>query len=236
MRWICLDIETADAPESAIQEAIEAWKAPCTWKAETVVAKRQEAADRYRDKAALLDASPIICIAVAASDGRRVIFNGMPTHMSSTGWHQISSPDEKPMLIEFRQWCDHMAPPDATLVGHNIRGFDLPKLRQAYVRHRLKLPELLRPRMDGEPPIITVDTMRLVCSFSMELRDEKFISLDRAAAVLGIEKPKQIITGADVPSLYRQGQYQVILTYCAIDTATTTRAYLLMTGQAPDLE
>jgi hypothetical protein len=90
--------------------------------------------------------------------------------------------------------------------------------------------------MDDEPKVRTVDTMSLIKRFSMELRDEKFISLDRVATVLNIEKPKQIITGADVPGLYRQGQYQAILTYCAIDTATTTRAYLLMTGQAPDLE
>lgn len=235
--WICLDIETAEAPPEAIEAAINGWKAPSTWKPETVAAKRREVADRYRDKAALMDASPIICIALITDQGHQIILNGMDTqHYPIENWDVVTCGNEQGMLKILRDRMNTMGEPDTTIVGHNHRSFDLPKLRQAFIRHHMKLPELIRPRVDDEPPVRMADTMSLVRSFSMELRDEKFISLDRVATVLGIDRPKQIITGADVPGLYRQGQYQAICTYCAIDCTCTVQAYLLMTSQHGGLE
>lgn len=237
-KWIVIDIETADAPESAILEALAAWRPPgnCT-KQDTIETKRQEAETRYREKAALMDASPIICIAVTTSDGKQILFSGMPANgIRVEGWHVIEAPDERFMLIGLRQWLDHLAEPDATLVGHNIRSFDLPKLRQAYIRHGMRIPEMIRIRMDDETPLRTVDTMSIIRSFSMELRDEKFVSLDQVARVLGIERPKQLVSGADVPGLYRQGCHHEIATYAAIDATVTMRAFLLMTGQAAELQ
>jgi hypothetical protein len=108
-------------------------------------------------------------------------------------------------------------------------------LRNAYIRHGLKLPEILKPRLRDEMTAETVDTMSLFKAFSMEHRDDFMISLDAVAVGLGIERPKQIIDGAQVPKLHREGRYESILIYCAIDTATTARAWQLMSGNAPDL-
>jgi len=236
--WLCLDLETCDAPQDAIESAIKAWKPPGNVKdPDKIETRRQEAAERIREKAALLDASPIICIAIITDQESRMVLNGMDAqHHPIDGWNVIPCGDEAGLLQILRDWLNTMTGPDTTIVGHNHRGFDIPKVRQAYIRHELKLPEILRPRMDDDLKVRTVDTMRLVQSFSMENRDERYISLDTVATVLSIHRPKQVISGADVPGLYRQRQYQAICTYCAIDCTTTARAYMLMSGQAPDLK
>lgn len=231
--WICIDIETGDAPEEAIQAAIDAWKPPKNWKPETVEKNRAEHAAKAWEKAALLDASPILCV-VAKTDVAGSVFNGMDTTSGVPGWDNHPCGTERGMLVALRSWLDRTTTPETVIVGHNIRGFDLPKIRNAYIRNGLRLPEILKPRLRDEEKAETVDTMSLYKAFSMENRDNLFISLDTVAAGLGIERPKQIIDGSQVPKLHKEGRYEPILIYCAIDTATTARAWQLMTGQVGD--
>lgn len=234
--WMCIDLETGDAPESAVQAAIDAWKAPSTWKPETVESKRKEAAKGIREKAALLDASPILCVAMQ-TDNSRTVWNGMDeeSYRAIDGWHCIGCGDEKRMLTGFREWLDRHTTPVTTIVGHNIKEFDLPKLRHAYIRHGMKLPEILRPRLRDEERAEVVDTAHLFKAFSMEHRDDFCPSLDIVATGLGIPRPKEVISGADVPVLHRSGEYMAILTYCCIDATCTARAWQLMTSTAPNL-
>lgn len=233
--WLCLDIETGDAPEDVVNEAIAAWKAPSNWKPETAEAKRAEAAEKIREKAALLDASPILCVAIK-TDREAWLFNAMNgVNYSVDGWECFPCATERTMLETLRHQLDMKTTPETLVVGHNVRGFDLPKLRNAYIRNNLKLPEILKPRLRDEAKAETVDTMSLFKAFSMEHRDDYMISLDTVAVGLGIERPKQVIDGSQVPKLHREKQYEPILIYCAIDTATTARAWQLMSGNAPDL-
>ena len=165
-----------------------------------------------------------------------IILNGMSAEAPGiTGWLCLPCMDEKGLLVALRSILDATTGPDTVLVGQNILGFDLPKLRNAYLRHRLCLPAALRP-MDGESRQPVFDTMREIRFFSMENADERFVSLDTVARVLGIPQPKQVITGADCPRLHREGEHAVILTYCCVDVATTERAFLLMNGEAAELE
>lgn len=227
--WLVLDIETGDASADAVQEAVNRWKAPSNWKPETAEAKREEATAKIREKAALLDASPILCVA-AQTDRESLIFSGMGTSaVEIPGWSVAVCDGERAMLYALREWLDSTATPETVLAGHNLIGFDLPKLRQAYIRHRLRLPSVLL-----ECPN-TVDTMRLASRFTMEHRDSPFLSLDTLAGILGLERPKAVVSGADVPRLHREGRTAEILTYCALDTSVTTRAFLLMSGRAGDL-
>lgn len=229
--WLVFDLETGDAPEEAIQAALTGWKPPANIKdGEKIEARRQEAAEKIRERAALLDASPVLCVAIQ-TDATAVLFNGMDTEEHTvTGWEVMPCGDERGLLLKLRDWLDTNTGPQTLIGGHNIRGFDLPKLRSAYVRHRLCLPELLKPRLRDEPAPEVVDTMSLYKAFSMENRDNLFISLDTVADGLGIVRPKGVISGSDVPRLHAAGENAAILTYCAIDTATTAWAFLLMTG------
>lgn len=234
--FVCLDLETGDAPPEAIAEAIAAWKAPGNWKPETVEAKRKEAAERIIEKAALLDASPIICV-VLQTDRSRMILNGMDgSKPDIDGWPVVPCCNERGVLHALRSWLNACTTSETLIVGHNIRSFDLPKLRHAYVRHSLRLPEILRPKLRAEEKAETVDTAALFKAFSMEHRDDFCPSLETVAASFGIPRPKQHMSGADCPRLYREGQIKTVLTYCAVDVATTSRAYQLMTAQAADLE
>lgn len=240
-RWLVLDLETGNAPEEAIQQTVNAWKAPKNWKPATVERNRAEAAIAIREKAALLDASPILCVGVRPNAGAAVMFSGMPDPgpLDLAGGWSVASPlvadgtpagdptYERGMLANLRTWLDVHADNGSVLVGHNVRGFDLPKLRNAYVRHRLTLPLCLRPR-EGEPDQPVTDTMRLFERFSMEHRDSPFVSLDTVCSAFGLPRPKQYITGADTPRLFDEGQYAEILTYCAIDVDVTAEIYRLM--------
>lgn len=234
--FVVLDLETGDAPAEAIASTIAAWKAPSNWKTETVEAKRREFAEKALEKAALLDASPILCVALQ-TDRARLILNGMDdTAPTIDGWPVVPCVNERGLLVTLRAWLDASSTAETLIVGHNIRAFDLPKLRNAYIRHSLRLPEILKPRLRDEAKAETVDTAALFKAFSMEHRDDFCPSLDTVAASFGIPRPKQHMSGADCPRLYQEGQIHTVLTYCAVDVATTTRAYQLMTSAAPDID
>lgn len=234
--FVVLDIETADATPDAISAALEAWKPPANIKDEDkIAARRQEAAAKIAENAALLDASPILCAAIH-SDQTRLIFNGMDTSAPMIdGWPVLPCGNERGLLLALRAWLDAHTSADTVLVGHNLRGFDLPKLRHAYIRYSLKLPNRLRPLRRDEVSTETTDIAFLFKAFSAEHRDEFCPGLKTVAAAFGIANPKSLMTGADCPRLYREGQYKTILLYCALDCATTTRAYLLMTSSAADM-
>lgn len=232
--YVTIDIETGDAPEHAIERALMNWTPPSNVKdAAKIEARRQEAAGKIREKAALLDASPILCVCLK-TDRVALALNGMDAESHPIeGWQVVPCGDERSMLLALRDWMNASTNPDTRIIGHNVRSFDLPKLRAAYVRHRLKLPAILMAWRDD---VEIVDTMSLFKSFSMESRDNPFVSLDSVCSALDVPRPKGIINGGHVPQLYREGEYHNILVYCAIDTAATERAFLLMTSAAPDLE
>lgn len=235
-RWVCIDLETSAAPDDVIAEAVAAWKAPSSWKPETVESKRAEAEARIRDRSALLDQAPIICAAVQ-TDRERLVLNGMSTSAHTVEeWTTLPCENERGLLATLRVWLDHNTGPDTIIVGHNVSGFDLPKLRGAYLRAGLRLPKILRVDQPPELRPRVFDTMSQFRYFSPEYRDERYVSLEVVARYLGIPKPKTHVVGSDVPRLHADGQHAVICTYCALDTAITARAYLLMTGTAPDLE
>jgi hypothetical protein len=235
--FIVLDLETGDAPAEAVAAALDGWKAPANIKdPEKIEARRQEAAAKFAERAALLDASPVLCVALQ-SDHSRVVLNGMDASAPPIeSWPVIPCGDERGLLLALRAWLDAGTSPATTVVGHNLRAFDLPKLRHAFVRHGLKLPAILRPKLRDEEAAETVDTASLFKAFSMEHRDDFCPSLETVAASFGIPRPKTYMSGADCPRLFREGQIATVLTYCAVDVATTTRAYQLMAASAPDLD
>lgn len=235
-QYLVIDLETGNAPAEAIENAINSWEPPKYYKdPEKIEAKRKEEFNRIMERGALLDASPILCAAVKTRTARLLI-NGMGGVNSVEGWKVYDWQDERKMLYFFREWLNDNTNMDSAIVGHNVRGFDLPKLRNAYLRHRLKLPELLAitARPDEGPQV--VDTAQLFKAFSMEHRNDFCPSISDMAYSLGLPMPKAVISGADVPKLHEAGRYQEILTYCAIDTATTEAAYLLMRGQSGELQ
>ncbi len=233
-KFVALDIETGNAPADAVENAIDHWKAPKNWKPETVEAKREEMATKKRDKAALLDASPILCIA-CRTDNNSTIFHSMGDTDLKINWTVSDHGTEKEMLSAFRQWADSIITPATVIAGHNLTAFDLPKIRNAFIRHRLKLPMFLLPQLRGEIGNDIIDTMKLAKAYTMEHRDTLMISLDTLADILNIERPKQAMSGSEVPAAFERGEFAPILIYCCIDTETTAQAAQLMLGIANNL-
>lgn len=186
------------------------------------------AMEKIKDKGALLDAAPVIC-AGFKSDFGRVMFNGMGDvgDLVIPGWDLINCGDERGMLEAIKLWIDSAASSETCLVGHNSMGFDAPKLRNAFVRHRLPLPLCLRPVEPYQP---MWDTMKKFRFYSAEHSDDFYVSLDIVAEAFGIERPKQNVSGAEVPRMHREGRYAEILVYCGIDVETTDQVYLAMTA------
>lgn len=231
--WIVLDLETGNAPDEGVEKALANWKPPANFKdPEKIEAKRQEAADAIREKAALLDASPVLCVAVVTPE-TRIVFNGMDTATDHIpGWRVVLADGERGMLIALRTWLDASTCPDTVLAGHNVRGFDLPKLRHAYLRHRLRLPGILQPAYGDAAGVTVIDTMHLFKSFSMEHRDAYGVSLATVAESLGLTCHKEMLNGAAVPKLHAAGEFLPILQYCALDTLLTANVFQLLTGLA----
>ena len=229
--YAVLDCETGYPDRCAIDAALQGWKPPKNWKPETAEAKRAEMAEKFEERSALLDAAPILCVALK-TDQVAIVLNGMSADLFEVpGWAVMPCGGERGLLLALRMMLDSMSSPETVIVGHNILGFDAGKIRSAFLRHRLRLPAAL---FHFDQPFF--DTMRQIKHFSAEYADERYVSLDAMARVLGIPQPKLFITGADCPRLHREGRYPEICTYCCVDVATTERAYLLMTGQSNELE
>jgi hypothetical protein len=234
--YVVIDIETGNAPEAAIRRAMEAWEPPANIRDEAKIdARRAEAEARIREKSALLDAAPILC-AAAKTQAQAVLFNGMDaTDHQLDGVLLFSCRDERNMLLALRTWLDTLSTADTILVGHNLFGFDLPRLRGRFAWYKLRLPECLQPRMSDIERQPASDTMKLYQSFSIEHRDG-YASVEEMATGLGIPHHKGIANGSMIPAMHAAGEYRTILSYCVLDCLTTEACWLRMTSEAPDLE
>lgn len=236
--FVCVDIETGHASEAVIKAASDAWTPPSNMKdPDKIEQRRVEALLKIRDKSALLDASPIVCISARTEKEGR-IFNGINKKKYEVNHSDvISSGDERGMLEAFRAWLDEVTTDETVVIGFNLISFDLPRLRGAYVRHRLRLPRILTPRLLEDERQPAVDVMRLYLKwFTAENHSEIMISLDEVVRALGLPTYKDRISGAQVPEFVREGKIKEVLTYCAVDTMATLQAYLLMISSAKDME
>jgi hypothetical protein len=227
-QYVVIDIETGHAPPEVIDQAIRWWKPPGNIKDPTKIeARRKEATAKLAENSALLDGSPILCVA-AATDQYAVVWNGMDKRRYKLDATPIQSHgDEKEMLLAFAKWLDAVAGPDTVLVGFNLKRFDLPRLRVAYLRHGLKLPECLRTDQ-LELPLIFDVMSRFLRFFTAERSGDLFISLGEVLDRLGLPQPKEIVCGAEVPTMHEAGQVKEILTYSLVDVLSTRAAFGLL--------
>lgn len=124
--------------------------------------------------------------------------------------------DEVDILQQFGQYTDS----PVTLVGHNIKGFDIPFLAFRYLVHRMPVPFALR--VAGKKPweITHIDTMEL-----LKFGGWSQMSLGDAALALGFEDPKAGGENKIMPELVRAGKFDQIAQYCELDVATTRKIY-----------
>lgn len=240
-KHICLDLETAHAGEDAVELAQEFAKPNSNIKdPEKALASMEEKRAKIKEKSALLDAAPISCLSLVTESEHAIFYyKGTPwpkklkivTEIEGFDGEVLCMKDEADMLVAARTWLDARAVPASIVIGFNIYGFDLPKLRSAYVRNRLVLPNVFKPEA-ADAGVETYDVMqKFLRYFTAEKAGDRYIKLEEVEARLGLPSYKGRVSGAEVPDMVAAGKAREVLTYCYLDTLSTYAAFRAMTGQ-----
>jgi hypothetical protein len=241
-RVIAIALQTGYSAPAEIDKRIKEFSQPGNCRRpETIEEKRKEFAANAKEESALWDSAPILCVACASQD-ELFAFDGMTRigrRRNRDGHVIIRAGDEKKMLLALRTYLDlwRDCGKHITLVGQNIKHFDLPKLRLAYLRHRLALPEVLRPIRDPKDDAVRViDLMHLFAyQFSLEGRGEggksPFASFDTIMRYLGMEAYPEEYASVHCPKWHEQGRYDLVLNRAMLSAMDEYRAYRLMSGE-----
>lgn len=229
--WLCLDIETVGGrPEEAERWMRLNWSPSPTLKPDTIGRKYLELLEAKRDKLALLDGAKVICISLRSDTELRCL-HCLKQHgpVQVHGGLVEGFADMAGMLIAARNLLDAMVTPETVIVGHNIKHFDLPMLRHAYVREGLRQPLVLTAR-----DVQVYDTM-VEYGYRFSLIDKPFISLADLLENFGMQSHKSIVDGSQVGELYEKGEFDTIIQYAMLDVISESNVFLRMTGQADGL-
>src|SRR5690606_9470914 len=110
-------------------------------KPETVGRNYFEALAEKKERAALVNDAPIVCVSLRSEDELRCLHAlGAAEPREVDGGLVEGFATMRDMLRALRNLLDVRCDPGTILVGHNVLGFDLRKLRWAYVAHGLRMP------------------------------------------------------------------------------------------------
>lgn len=229
--WFAIDIETANAqPDAAEEEVRRFWRPKANWKDETIGQRYREAVSKQAEKLALLDQSPVIVVAIRTEDELRCLHACQARECETIHGGLIEGfGTEQDMLLGLRNLLDCCCTAETLIVGHNIRHFDLPKLRTAYMRCGLRMPLALA---NADQP--TFDTMSEFCR-RFSLKRDIMVSLEDVLKAFEIESHKQDISGADVPGYYNAGAWKILAQYAMADVLKEAEVFQRMSGRFPGL-
>lgn len=96
------------------------------------------------------------------------------------------------------------------LSGHNIVDFDIPFLIKRYIKHEMKLPQILKNTIGAKPWELQVfDSLKY-----WKFGGQKFTSLGMICDYIGIPSPKEELNGSMVNKYYWEtGDLEKIKTY-----------------------
>ena len=252
--WVCLDIETREGrPEDVIDWLRRHWWPQENLKPETNLKKLDALIVDKNEKLALLDAAPLATVQLRTPDKTLLLhtfFGESPRILRNAaviGFGEATPEEEakqqlrptgegkarelaneKLLLIFLRDWLERNCDEKTTVVGWNVKGFDLPRLRLMYLRHGLKLPNALQVRAD------VYDMMKEYCRHFSVDRVE-FLKLAVALEQAGIASRKSEINGSMVGGMIRARDYAGVLNYALDDINEEAELFLRMTGKSEQL-
>lgn len=226
-RFLAIDIETtAGNPADAEEWARRCWSPSRQWKAATIGERYLEVVAKKEEQLALMDTAPILTVALRTEADIRVLHWLSVDDSSVAGVPMERYPDEREMLRGLRNRLE-MLTEETMLIGHNLKRFDLPKLRFRMLHAGLRLPQCLVYR---DQPVY--DTMAEWARFTVD--DRQYVGLSELLDACGLGNYKCDITGRQVPDLFRAGQHATILAYAALDVAAQWNVAMRMLGMADD--
>lgn len=238
--WLAIDIETANGrPEEAERWMRLHYTPPANYKTAEACGKAfLEMREKKTEKRALLDSSPVVIVTVqtpaAGLYGLHCLGAVPSAPHAGTGGLVQGFATAREMLVALRTGLDSLVAEGTTIVGHNILGFDLPKLRWAYLKAGLRMPYALAA--DSQP---VFDTMRQYGRRFSQV-EKPFVALADLLEEFGIPSHKSELDGSKVPGMVEKilaGERQhldPLLTYALKDAAVEAHLFLAMTGQLPD--
>ena len=126
--------------------------------------------------------------------------------------------DEYTILTDFSVYLlQNIAAHDFIWIGHNIRNFDLPVLRWAFMRNDINCMHIPRIRKYDDN---IYDTLEKLAG-----RDFKGYGLNNMCKVLGLGEKPEGMDGSCVQGLYDAGELDRIAEYCLHDLELTTKLY-----------
>ena len=136
--------------------------------------------------------------------------------------------NEKQLLSSFKEFLKvQFNTKTHLLCAHNGKEFDFPYLARRMIINQIALPEILN--VMGKKPweIRHLDTMEL-----WKFGDYKhYTSLELLTYVLGINSPKENISGKDIARIYyKESGMDQIVNYCEKDTIAVAKVYFRMLG------
>jgi predicted PolB exonuclease-like 3'-5' exonuclease len=159
----------------------------------------------------------IICISTGILTGNEI---APILHVRS-----FNGPEDE-LLRAFFAFCLELQP--ERLAGHNIREFDIPYICRRSFIQQVPLPPLLahmQAKKPWESPLI--DTLQ----FWKFGEFKNFVSVDLLCTLLGIDSPKQTMSGQDVAQMYWQERNrQRIIDYCEHDVLAVAHILLRLMG------
>ncbi len=186
----------------------------------TTRAREQRAAEAVSRTAVNVLLAEVLCVCFLA-DEEPVELSLMPLERGTT----VEG------LTALSQGLDELAGPDTIWAGHNIAGFDLQVLLNAWRRNEIRPPEHF-PRFNRGRWVGRVfDTMlRTPCENGLN-----FVGLSTVCEAYGMGAAKSRMwrgmpmCGELVGDAYDAGEYQVIVDYCADDVRVEDALYRRMT-------
>jgi len=202
MKLLCIDIETArEFPtlDSAPDKVQKLWD----WYCKRKYPEEEDYPKLYKEKTGLDSAfAKIVCISCAYER------NGEIRTKS------FADKSERDLLFNFAEMLSEIR---YTLVGHNVKRFDLPFIVQRMWRYGLNIPTALKlyDKKPWEMNVIDTKEIFTLNNFAAS------VSLHQMCHVLGVPTPKDGIDGSMVGDAYHEGRLNEIVEYCEKDVIAT---------------
>lgn len=133
---------------------------------------------------------------------------------------------EKEILEQVQMFLSDTKLRDYILCAHNGKEFDFPYICKRMIINGVSIPPILN--ISGKKPweINHKDTMEM-----WRFGDIKsFVSLDLLCFSLGIESPKESLSGDKVSAAFYDGKIKEIVEYCEKDTVALAKVFMAING------
>lgn len=215
-----IDIETAGLfpdffeLEASNPQLADLWRDRCVWLNKAQGTERAPQ-DLWLDKSSLHpEFARIVCVSM-----------GYLTDQNQMIIKTISNKDEKEILVQLKEQLNKIDLIGWKIAGHTIKNFDIPFIGKRMLILGIDPPSILQvyTKKPWETPFLDISEI-----FSFGSYGQSNTSLALMCCVLGIESPKDEISGKDVHRTYWEGNIDKIIKYCEKDVAAVIECFRKM--------